>query len=154
MFTTRLRLTIWVLALGVTGSVGGLASLRVRSAADADEAVMRVLALERVVGDTLACLTDAEAGQRGYLLTGDVAFLAPYETARETLEGLLEALRTAALEEAQRKRARSIDELALARVARLEKTLQLFRSGQREAAMAAVQGGAGRRLMEAIRVEA
>src|SRR5215472_1791223 len=34
----------------------------------------------------LATLEDAETSQRGYLLTGDTAYLAPYESARRAIE--------------------------------------------------------------------
>lgn len=37
----------------------------------------------------LRLMVDLETGKRGYLLTGDRAFLAPYEQARNELEGLL-----------------------------------------------------------------
>ncbi len=37
----------------------------------------------------LRLMVDLETGKRGYLLTGDRSFLAPYEQARRDLEGLL-----------------------------------------------------------------
>src|SRR5580658_7291754 len=37
----------------------------------------------------LRLMADLETGKRGYLLTGDRTFLAPYEQARNDLEGLL-----------------------------------------------------------------
>ena len=37
----------------------------------------------------LRLMVDLETGKRGYLLTGDVTFLAPYEQARRELEGVL-----------------------------------------------------------------
>ena len=37
----------------------------------------------------LRLMVDLETGKRGYLLTGDRTFLAPYEQARQELEGLL-----------------------------------------------------------------
>lgn len=40
----------------------------------------------------VSSLRDIEIGQRGYLLTGDPAYLAPFETARETLSAELEDL--------------------------------------------------------------
>ncbi|MFZ3153875.1 diguanylate cyclase domain-containing protein [Pseudomonas sp.] len=45
-------------------------------------------ALYRLAG-TLSLLTDAETGQRGYLLTGNEAYLQPYLNASERLEGQL-----------------------------------------------------------------
>lgn len=42
---------------------------------------------------TLAAVTDAETGQRGFLLTGDEEYLAPYEEARTAIEIDLRELR-------------------------------------------------------------
>jgi CHASE3 domain sensor protein len=43
--------------------------------------------------DVLSELKDAETGQRGYLLTGDEAFLQPYLLVRDGIRGRLENLR-------------------------------------------------------------
>ena len=43
--------------------------------------------------DLLSSLKDAETGQRGYLLTGDNAFLEPYLAARDRLPNHLKELR-------------------------------------------------------------
>ena len=40
----------------------------------------------------LSDLKDAETGQRGYLLTGDKAFLDPYLTAKDEINGHLKEL--------------------------------------------------------------
>ena len=55
-------------------------------------------ALDQVVSD----LVDAETGQRGYLLTGDQAYLAPYLTARDEIDADLQTLRTAATQSPER----------------------------------------------------
>jgi CHASE3 domain sensor protein len=41
----------------------------------------------------LSALKDAETGQRGYLLTGDEAFLEPYVAVRDGVRSQLEELR-------------------------------------------------------------
>src|SRR4051812_24756781 len=45
------------------------------------------------IDSVLATLRDAETGQRGYLLTGDEAYLEPYAGARAALEQELTRLR-------------------------------------------------------------
>ena len=42
--------------------------------------------------DVLGALKDAETGQRGYLLTGDEAYLQPYESSMATLAARLDTL--------------------------------------------------------------
>ena len=44
------------------------------------------------VNTTLTILTDAETGQRGYLLTGDTAFLRPYNGANERALSLIDKI--------------------------------------------------------------
>ena len=58
-----------------------------------DDALLRhALEVEVDLGDLQVALLDAEAGQRGYLLTGDVAFLTPYRRASDRLDRLLDRL--------------------------------------------------------------
>ena len=47
----------------------------------ANAAVQRTLAIELGLSRLFARVQDAETGQRGYLLTGDEAYLAPHEEA-------------------------------------------------------------------------
>jgi signal transduction histidine kinase len=60
----------------------GLATLRaVRAAADRDAQVDRALEVTRVLADLRARVTDAQAAERGYVLTGADRYLAPYHGA-------------------------------------------------------------------------
>jgi CHASE3 domain sensor protein len=59
--------------------------IRVDEAADARKHSHEVL---RTLDETLARLVDAETGQRGYLLTGDEAYLEPYRGAIKDLDQL------------------------------------------------------------------
>jgi signal transduction histidine kinase/CHASE3 domain sensor protein len=54
-----------------------------------DRLVQHDLKLADDAEQLLRLMADLETGKRGYLLTGDRAFLAPYEQARKELEGLL-----------------------------------------------------------------
>jgi PAS domain S-box-containing protein len=85
-------------------------------------------------------LRDAEAGQRGYLLTQDTTYLTPFEASgsriRElgrTLEGL-----TSDLPE-EREEARSINQLAEQQLQEQNESVDLARAGDREAALAIVK---------------
>src|SRR6201999_4216266 len=50
------------------------------------------------VTTTLTTLTDAETGQRGYLLTGDTAFLQPYYGANEKALSLIDKIQAMTLD--------------------------------------------------------
>jgi CHASE3 domain sensor protein len=88
-----------ILAIGGLAVLGGAllyfvfeSSLQQRSR---DQAIQYT---EQVIGDLRALqtrVTDSETGQRGYLLTGDARYLAPYDAAPTAIDGLLRRLRSA-----------------------------------------------------------
>jgi adenylate cyclase len=114
--------------------------------------ITHTLSVDRSLMQVLADVLDSETGQRGYLLTGDPAFLTPYTAglARITAElPLLEAELRASPTQAAR-----LDALrpAIARkFAELEQTLALDRAGDREGALALVRAGGGKVEMDGIR---
>jgi len=104
-------------------------------------------------GDLLSALKDAETGQRGYLLTGDEAFLEPYVAVRDSVRGHLEELRQLALSRAAHQHLDALAPLLDAKMAELSHVIELRRNQDTTAALAVVGGGAGKRLMDSIRVE-
>ena len=56
-----------------------------RDATDALNAERRAAALRTAYEQVLVDLTDAETGTRGYVLTGEISFLEPYELSRDRL---------------------------------------------------------------------
>ncbi|SMF80858.1 sensor domain CHASE3-containing protein [Tistlia consotensis] len=104
--------------------------------------------------DLLALVQDMETGQRGYLLTGDESYLAPYRQAVGQVARKAEALRRALrdfpdLEPVLGRLSSTLD----AKLAELADTLQLYRSGAREQALAMVDTDRGNKLMEQLRGE-
>jgi two-component sensor histidine kinase/CHASE3 domain sensor protein len=107
-------------------------------------------ALDNVIVSSL----EAESGQRGYLLTGDKGYFAPYETAigkfraslqpvAQLLEGRMEAPQTAALADLQK--------WAGVKVVELSSTTELFREGNVSSAMKLVRTDTGVTAMDQIR---
>ena len=99
---------------------------------------------------TLSMVKDAETGQRGFLLTGDEEYLAPYNDANAGLDGSLARLRTQWPESS----APLIDELiALVGEKRreLQQTIDLRRQGRLSAAESVVRRGRGQQQMNDIR---
>jgi PAS domain S-box-containing protein len=101
---------------------------------------------------TLSTLKDAETGQRGFLLTGQAAFLEPYQAALRDADRDLQSLAALVASDARdAQRIAMLAELSRAKRAELAQTIDLYRSGQRATAIGIVQGREGKRLMDQIR---
>ena len=130
-----------------------LPELKQRTASD--ELTDRVREAQLATERLLLSLEDAETGQRGYLLTGNPTYLAPYETAQALLDRRLEQLATVLLG-ADTDSAFHIEQLrhlGAAKMAELRRTIALAQQGRPADALAAVQTGEGQKLMTAIRDE-
>jgi PAS domain S-box-containing protein len=99
----------------------------------------------------LATAEDAETGQRGYLLTGDSTYLAPYETARRTIDSQVATLDSlTAQDPTEHAAVVALRTHVTAKMAELAETIQ-ERAASPQAARARVLEGAGQRDMTAIR---
>lgn len=76
---------------------------------DATDAVVETVAVQSSLHELSATLLDAQNGMRGFLLTGDETFLAPYTAARSLVPAILEGLGSRMTDPAQLAR---LDELA------------------------------------------
>ncbi|MFS0771716.1 ATP-binding protein [Sphingomonas sp. 1P08PE] len=97
----------------------------------------------------LSRLKDAETAQRGYLLTGDPAFLVPYEPARRDIAAMLDRAATPAGPAWPA----TVTAGVAAKFRELDRTIDIARQDGRTAAMAVVAQGRGLRLMDRLRVE-
>jgi methyl-accepting chemotaxis protein len=104
------------------------------------------------VASVLSLLKDAETGQRGYLVTGDEAYLEPYRTSSgEVLITVKELRNSTADNPNQQKRIDSLVPLVTAELAELKQSIDLRRKGSIDEAVKMVRGGEGKRLMDDIR---
>src|SRR3990167_11183003 len=102
--------------------------------------------------ETVIALQDAEIGQRDYLLTGDLANLAPYERARLRIEAGLRQLEAAAAADLDATRhALEFRVLAVAKLEWLAGTVAAYQLYGRDAALALARTGVPRATMEPIR---
>src|SRR6202043_3776039 len=95
---------------------------------------------------------DAETGQRGYLLTGDEAYLKPYLDAQQKLPAQIGRARSLLAGEAEEKAA--FDRLSVAligKMSEIRQTLDLDKAGRHDAAVAIVRSDVGRNLMDEAR---
>jgi len=153
MRSVRSSLLAWgaaALILGATAALainlGTFAAVRA-SGNQAAEALLRVETL-------LSAVKDAETGGRGYLLTGDAAYLEPYHQALREIEGDLSAAQAVASDPERRRHLEAIGSLARAKLAFLQRLIELRRSAGFQAAAAALGTGEGQDLMRALREEA
>jgi signal transduction histidine kinase len=101
----------------------------------------------------LALVQDAESGQRGYLLTGDAKYLAPYQEATQQLGPALTALDVRAKGTPLEPRLPELRELCEEKVAELSQTIRLRREQGAQAALDMVLTGHGKITMERLRDE-
>ena len=100
----------------------------------------------------LSIVTDAETSERGYVLTGDSGYLAPYADAQRTIDAELQRLRR--LTEDNDEQQRQLDLLAPVIAERMgvgERTVALRGSQGFVAAQAAIESGTGKQLHDRIR---
>lgn len=145
------------LALGVAFSmliavlIVALGALFAQRNAEANE--QRSLSILRTIEQLRVALIDAETGERGYLLAGDVSYLEPYRTARERFGRHMTVLR-ALLKDSDIQSARldRIEELSYLKLAEIQKTIALIRSDRRDEAVRLIRTDIGKGYMDQIRV--
>lgn len=102
----------------------------------------------------LSAMTDAETGQRGYLLTGDEHFLQPYLAVSREFDHKLTGLTQLAQSiPDQQQHLTRLRQLAQARLAVLEDTIERYRSGDMDGAIAVVKLARSKALMDDFRLE-
>lgn len=104
------------------------------------------------VRNVLMHLLDAETGQRGFLLTGDPAYLAPYLQGRGSArDSLAQAERSGYRDPHFFARVRKLALVTESKLDELERTVQLKKRGDDGAALAILREGFGRAKMQEAR---
>jgi len=137
----------------VLAAAFAVAVLVVRST-EADMLVERSFEAQQTGQALLGDLQAAETGQRGYLLTGDGAYLKPFDNALSTVPRLLDSLhRLTKDNRAQETHIFALEPLVSAKLQEMRRTVELAQEGKRDDALNIVNTDQGRGLMEAIRTE-
>ena len=155
---TRLRKAIHLqllpLALGfvLLGAIVGARSWLIESQQEGNNAVRAAFALDNRLVTALSLAQDAETGQRGFLLTGEDNYLAPYRSAVSALPAELDAIGSAVgsnpARQAQFEQLRSA---IGAKLAEVDETIALYRSGNVAGAMELVRTDKGKLAMDRVR---
>jgi PAS domain S-box-containing protein len=101
----------------------------------------------------LSNLNNAESGQRGYILTGEAAYLLQYQTARDTLPQSLAQLSGSMTTSAAQQRLDASAPLLQATLKELDRSINLRRSNDTIGAVALVGSGEEMKLMDALQRE-
>lgn len=137
----------------------GLTLHNVREVATSVEWVSHTHEVLAKLEAALSSLKDAEAGERGYLLTGEPAYLDPYRDAVSRFPGQLAELRQLTLDNpAQTARVLRLEQLAGERLAILRRGIDLFeaepdRARALSSSRQSVVSGEGKQVMDTIRDE-
>jgi signal transduction histidine kinase/CheY-like chemotaxis protein/CHASE3 domain sensor protein len=100
----------------------------------------------------LSTLKDAETGQRGFLLTGEESYLAPYTDAKDALPDEIRSMRALLGNRSEQlHRLDALESLANLKMAELESTVVARRAGKPDAALAVVRTDRGKIYMDRIR---
>jgi methyl-accepting chemotaxis protein len=104
--------------------------------------------LEEITG----ALKDAETGQRGYLITGEDSYLAPYDAAKTQISDRIDTVaRLTADNPAQQQRITQLRPLVQAKFTELAETIELRRATGFDAARKVVLTNKGKAVMDQIR---
>jgi len=99
----------------------------------------------------LQLITDAETAQRGYVLTGSVDFLRPYEAALQAEPIVTRAVQGYLRQTEQTQAAQNLRALVDAKLSEVQTTVKLRLAGNEEAARTLVQSGIGKEQMDEMR---
>jgi CHASE3 domain sensor protein len=110
-------------------------------------------ALQAELSGLLKDVTDMESGQRGYLLTGDAAYLQPYTDAKSRIEMDFANLRTGLSNRTQRERSleSQLESLAKSKQAEMERSISLRQQGYRLRSFKLIDTDEGKGYMDEIR---
>ncbi len=140
------------LAVGLVLATGAAAILMFFRVEASSRSVARTLEGRAAASDLLSRIESAEAGQHGFLLTGQETFLEPYERAVGHIEPAVSRLRAlAAGNAAQQQVLDELTPLVETKLKLIAKMVSLMRDGERDPAMDIVAEGAGNTIMDDIR---
>jgi CHASE3 domain sensor protein len=110
-------------------------------------------ALQAELSGLLKDVTDMESGQRGYLLTGDAAYLQPYTDAKSRIEMDFANLRAGLSNRTQREQLQEsqLESLAKSKQAEMERSISLRQQGYRLRSFKLIDTDEGKGYMDEIR---
>lgn len=146
-----------VLGIIATLAIAVYSELGYRRLESANRQMEIALEMQAAVHATLALITEAETGQRGYLLTGQEEYLAPYQGAIPKIDQEFNKLRELLVTNgtaAQRDSVGRLNNLVGKKLGELEAAIELYRRDGAGSAQLLTNTGVGKRTMDEIRATA
>ncbi|MDB5581691.1 MAG: histidine kinase [Bradyrhizobium sp.] len=117
-----------------------------------DDLVNHTHLVRRELADLLSQIKDAETGQRGYVITGSDAYLEPYQSARSGIKGTFDDVQKLTSDNPdQQRRLQALSPLIDAKLAELQRVIDLRKADGVDGAVKAVADNTGKALMDQIR---
>jgi CheY-like chemotaxis protein/signal transduction histidine kinase/CHASE3 domain sensor protein len=142
----------FLLAVTAVAIIAVLSYQSLQSTAASSASLTQTIELLGRLDGLLSTLKDAETGQRGFLLTGEESYLAPYTDAKDALPGEFTSMRPLLVDRPeQRRRLDALEYLANLKMAELDSTVVQRRAGKSDAALAIMRTDRGKIYMDRIR---
>jgi len=139
-------------AFGILVTVGVITASNIGALVDASHAAMTSQDDLRELSGVLTGLDEAETGKRGFVITGEDEFLAPYRDGKEALQKSGARLREVFGDDpSQKRRLDALDGLVTTRLDEIDATIAARRQGGFEAAAKLVREDRGKKTMDRIR---
>jgi PAS domain S-box-containing protein len=142
----------FLLSLAVLAAATAVTYMSLRRLSAANWWVAHTQEVRTELTETLSAFQDAETGQRGYIITGDLTYLVPFRTARRLLPKRLARLEALTKDDPEQQRL--IPELRrreVAKLAELRSTIGHRKRAGFDAAERAVRAGRGKQEMDHVR---
>jgi len=147
-FSIYLVLAALMLIIGVAFSIWSFNQIHITS--DARKSNNHVI---DKANNLLSMLKDAETGERGYLLTGDEAFLEPYFATKNNIASNMAELHNLTKISDAKKHLDVMEPLITAKMVELKYLIDLRHDNDMTSVVSVIREGRGRQLMDSIRAE-
>ncbi|KKB80247.1 hypothetical protein VW35_07505 [Devosia soli] len=145
------RIAIWV-SLVLVCSAAFVSLLLLQGIERQLNDITRTYAVRDTARELSSAMSQAEASQRGYMLTRDAQFLEPYNAAADTIDAHVAALLEMTSDDpTQAERMRSITGDIAGKMAEMARTVELVATRRQEEAQSLTETGMGARMMSEVR---
>jgi PAS domain S-box-containing protein len=148
-----LKITVvFVVVLLIVGIIGIQSYLEIQRLIESNSWVIHTHEVNEKLERVLSLLTDAETGQRGFILTGEDGYLEPYNAAKTDIQKDIETVAALTRDNpAQLKDLQQLVKLSRDKLDELQETIKLRREAGMEAAVRVIRTDRGKQVMDEIR---
>ena len=145
------------IGFGIVLALAGISTILTQIAksnsADTQQTVNQGYQVKELLRQVEKDLVDAETGQRGYLVTGVLNYLEPYDSGRKNSQENIAELKKLIINPAQRTRVEKIEPLIQQKFTELEETINLKKAGKEKEALSLVLSNKGKQVQDEIRAK-